>query len=143
MADIIIFISGLVFINSSTLIFYFRIRQNKQAEHYLGLAVVFTAIPILIGLVLNYNDNEIWKSILPLFTIVFCVLEYILDYILKSDFRKTRMLGIYLLFFYLAMFGLIGFSFLANKTYGYVTLISYFINLLLTWYSYSKVGHGH
>ncbi len=37
---------------------------------------------------------------------------------------------------------MIGYSFLIGKTYGFVTLGTYFLGLFATWYSYSKVGHG-
>ena len=37
---------------------------------------------------------------------------------------------------------MVGYSFLIKKSFGYVTLCTYFLGLLATWYSYAKVGHG-
>jgi hypothetical protein len=61
---------------------------------------------------------------------------------LKLDFRSTALLWPYLLVFYVALMGMIGYSFLIKKSFGYVTLCTYFLALLATWYSYAKVGHG-
>ncbi len=55
---------------------------------------------------------------------------------------QTAWLGPYLLSYYLALFAMIGYAFLAGKPYGFVTLITYFINLAATFYSYALVGHG-
>ena len=63
-------------------------------------------------------------------------------YILQINFRSTRLLGPYLLLYYLAILGMIGYSFQIGKTYGFITLLTYFINQIATFYSYFRVGHG-
>ena len=72
------------------------------------------------------------------------MVELLLDYVLEIDFRRThtRLLGPYLALFYLGQMGLIGYAFVVQPVYGFVTLATYFLNLLATWYSYSRVGHG-
>ena len=42
----------------------------------------------------------------------------------------------------LAQWALIGYTFLTNPIYGAVTLVTYFISLAATAYSYRKIGHG-
>jgi hypothetical protein len=37
---------------------------------------------------------------------------------------------------------MIGYSFLANKRYGFVTLVTYFLSQIAALYSYLQVGHG-
>ena len=69
-------------------------------------------------------------------------LEWVLDYWLKIPFRNTRWLGPYLAVFYLAQWLLIGYAFLVAASGGYLTLVTYFISLAATAYSYSQVGHG-
>jgi len=71
---------------------------------------------------------------LPLFFLAFLVPELVFDYVLKLNFRETQLLWAYLTLFYISQFAMIGFSFLANKRYGYVTLVTYFILLLTTLY---------
>jgi hypothetical protein len=48
----------------------------------------------------------------------------------------------YLILFYAALGAMIGYAFLTKKIFGYLTLVTYFISLLSTWYSYSRVGNG-
>ena len=58
------------------------------------------------------------------------------------DFRHTRLLGPYLGLYYLALMGMVGYSFSIGKPYGAVTPATYLLQLLATWYSYARVGHG-
>jgi hypothetical protein len=124
-------------------IFLARTRRLKKVEHILGLAVVAMALPAAAALVLNaVGARGWWWVLLPLPFILHCVSELLLDYVLKLPFRSTRLLGPYLGLYYLAMWGLIGYSFLVGKAYGLVTLATYFLCLAATWYSYTRVGHG-
>jgi hypothetical protein len=68
--------------------------------------------------------------------------EFVLDYWLELDFRHSRLLGPYLLLYYLALMGMIGYSFQVGRVFGFVTLATYFLQLAATGYSYRKVGHG-
>jgi hypothetical protein len=109
------------------------------------VGVIWVAfIPVLsIVVFLNVRSRRKWWTIvLPSLLIAFLILEIILDYILRIDFRSTRLLGPYLLLYYLALFGMIGYSFQIGKRFGIVTLVTYFINQIATFYSYFQVGHG-
>jgi hypothetical protein len=74
--------------------------------------------------------------------VVFCVIEYLVDYALEVEFRGRRAMKPYLLLFYLALMAMIGYSFLLGKTYGYITLATYFLHMAATAYSYGRVKHG-
>jgi hypothetical protein len=87
-------------------------------------------------------QREWWAITLPLLLIVFLVAEVALDYIARYDFRSTRLLGPYLFLYYVSIMGMIGYSFLAEKRYGFVTLATYFLSQIAALYSYLKVGHG-
>jgi cytochrome c biogenesis protein CcdA len=124
-------------------IFLSRPRGQKKAEHVLGLIVVAMILPVGAAIILNILEKrEWWAIILPLILILFLTVELLLDYILKLNFRKTRWLWPYLLLYYSAMMAMIGYSFSMGNSYGFVTLGTYFLGLLATWYSYAKVGHG-
>jgi len=115
----------------------------RRFEHYLGLINIFLITPL--GLCVIYyalNGSEWWMFLLPGLLIVFLCVELILDYILKSKFRRTRWLGPYLLLFYVAQWGMIGFGFLVGQIAGFITLLTYFLSLAATAFSYKKVGHG-
>lgn len=125
-------------------IFLSRPKGLKRIEYGLGLIVVVMILPVGVAIVLNIlGKRDWWTIVLPLILILFLVIELVFDYILKLNFRKTALLWPYLLLFYLALMAMIGYSFLIGKSYGFITLSTYFLTLLATWYSYSKVGHGH
>ena len=86
--------------------------------------------------------RDIWLVVLPLPLVIFMLVEWLLEYRLHVEFRKTRWLGPYLLLYYLGLFGMIGYSFMAGRAYGFITLASYFLSLFASLYSYRKVGHG-
>jgi hypothetical protein len=121
-----------------------RPKGLKKVEHVLGLFVVAMILPVGMAIILNIlGKREWWTIVLPLILILFLKIELLFDYILKLNFRKTRLLWPYLFLYYLAMMAMIGYSFSIGKIYGFVTLGTYFLGLFATWYSYSKVGHGH
>jgi hypothetical protein len=122
-----------------TAIFLARPRGWKRFERIAGLAMVALALPLGAAVVLNLLANRAWWFIaLPILLILHCVVELLLDYILKVDFRKSRLLGPYLGLFYLGQWGLIGYAFVANPVYGFVTLATYFLCLGATRYAHAK-----
>jgi len=80
------------------------------------------------------GNRDWWTFILPLPLGLYAVIELFFDYILKREFRKTALLWPYLLLYYTALNGMIGYTFLVNRIFGFVTLSTYFINLFATWY---------
>ena len=124
-------------------IFVSRPAGLDRVELVLGMVFVAMALPVGAAVVLNIlGKREWWTIILPIPLILFCVVELLLDYILRLDFRNTALLWPYLMMFYLALVAMIGYAFGVGKSYGLITVGTYFLNLLATWYSYSRVGHG-
>ena len=124
-------------------IFLSRPISMAKVERVCGLISVSMILPLAAAVILNLTGKrEWWTVVLPSVLILFLAVELVFDYILKWNFRKTRWLWPYLLLFYAALMAMIGYSFLIGKTFGFVTLGTYFLNLLATWYSYAKVGHG-
>lgn len=115
----------------------------KRVERVLGLVSIALALALGFTVVMNaLGGREWWTVVLPSLLAAFLIVELILDYILRLPFRSSRLLGPYLLLYYLSLMGMIGYAFLVSEAYGFITLATYFLNLLATWYSYSKVGHG-
>jgi len=120
-------------------IFLARSRGLAQIESILGLVMVATALPVAAAIVLNISWNREWWTIaLPAPLIVFCGMELVLDYIMRLDFRNTALLWPYIFVFYLASLGMIGYCFSIGKPHGFITLFTYFLNLLATWYAHSN-----
>ncbi len=115
----------------------------RTLERILGLASIALVLPVGLAVVINaLGGREWWTVVLPSLLVAFLIVELILDYILQLPFRSSRLLGPYLLLYYLSLMGMIGYAFLVSEAYGFITLATYFLNLLATWYSYSRVGHG-
>lgn len=126
-----------------SLIFLNRVFGHAAWEHWLGYGTLIMALPLTAIALLNVAGRRGWAFwVLPLIMVMYLALEFIFDYWLKFNFRQTAWLGPYLLVYYLALFAMIGYAFLVNKFYGFLTLITYFINLAATFHSYTQVRHG-
>jgi hypothetical protein len=114
-----------------------------QIDYNLAVPLVLMAVLLIVASIINIiAKREKWFFILPLILAVYLLGEWLLDYVFKIDFRSTWLLGPYLLLFYAGQMGMIGYAFLAKKSYGAVTLVTYFLSLAATAYSYAHVGHG-
>lgn len=120
-------------------IFLTRARGSPRVEAVLGLVLVGLIFPMGVVLVVNVVGQRPWWCIVfPALLILFFVLELVLDYILKMDFRTTVLLWPYLMLYYAALIGMIGYSFAIGRVCGLVTLGTYFLNLAATWYAHSR-----
>ena len=142
MVDQVVVVAANLFNLLMTAIFLARPRGWKRFERIAGLVMVSLAVPLGTATVLNLvNERPWWFVVLPLPLLLHCVAELLLDYVLKLDFRRTRLLGPYLALFYLGQWGLIGYAFVVKPLYGFVTLATYFLCLAATRYAHSK-GFG-
>jgi hypothetical protein len=123
--------------------FLMRGRGKPGAGQILGWAAVVPGLPLVFAALQNFLLGRSWPFwVLPGITALYCALEWILDGILKVDFRHNRLLGPYLALYYLGLMALIGYAFLVSKPAGFFTLLTYFANLAATYYGYSRAGHG-
>jgi hypothetical protein len=124
-------------------IFLVRTGSRPESDRSIGLLQFPVAIVLALAAVYNLaNGRGVWMVILPALMVAFSLVELLLDYIWHYPFRSTRLIGPYLLLFYVAQMGLIGYAFMVNNTYGFITLATYFLSLAASGYSISKVGHG-
>lgn len=142
--DLTVFLAANIINILLVIIFISRPLKWEKTEYVSGLIMIILGIPLLIFITLNFiSGREWWSYILPLFMIAFLIIELFFDYIYKLNFRGTKLLIPYLIFFYLGLFGMIGYAFLTKKIFGFITLTTYFMQLFATWYSFAKVGHGN
>jgi hypothetical protein len=125
------------------LMFLLRGVGKTRSGSRFGWVAVALGVPLLAIVVLNaLGERPAWALILPALLVLYDVIEFIVDHLLKFDFRHSRWLGPYLALYYLALMGMIGYTFTIAKPYGLITLLTYFINLAATAYSYARVQHG-
>ena len=123
--------------------FFYRARAKPKIGNAFGWAAVVLGLPLLAAAILNaVGARPWWTFVLPGLLVLYDAVEFVLDYLLKFDFRHSRWLGPYLGLYYLALMGMIGFAFAVSKPYGFITLVTYFINLAATAWSFARVQHG-
>lgn len=124
-------------------VFLTRAAGYRRTEWVLGLVIVALALPAGGAAIANgIERREWWTIVFPLFLLCYCVLELVVDYVLRKDFRTTWFLSVYLTVFYVAAIAMVGYSFGVHKKAGFLTLGTYLLGLLAAWYSYFKVRHG-
>jgi len=141
--DLVVFICANLF---NLFIFFIMLSRPfglERLERVVGILNLLLVIPLTIAVILNFNaGRDWWTYVLPLVMIAFLIVELLLDYVLQIPFRETRLLWPYLALYYLSAWMMIGYTFLVSKPCGFITLVTYFISLAATAYSYSQVGHG-
>jgi hypothetical protein len=125
------------------IMFLLRASRKAKVGSTFGWIAVVLGIPLLAAIVMNaLGERPWWTTVLPGLLVAYDLVEFLIDHVLKFDFRHSRWLGPYLGLYYLALMGMIGYSFTIGKLFGFITLITYFINLAATAYSYARVQHG-
>jgi hypothetical protein len=114
--------------------------QRMDLVKKLGYFIVAMALPVSITLVYYALTEQPSKLLLYLTAIlVYLVLEFLLDFVLKVDFRKKPVIHVpYIVMFYLACFGFIGVAFSFSSFWGYAMSGSFW--LLLASLIYLLVG---
>lgn len=122
--------------------FIARVTAPERARTF-GFAGTAMAVPLAAAAILALaRGAEIWDVALPVVFVVFAVVEVLVDAVLDLEVRTTRWLWPYLMLFYLAQWAVIGAAFRAGTGAGFAVLVSYFVCLAATAWSYRKVGHG-
>ncbi len=109
---------AIVILVTSSLIFIFRLINHQTAEYWTGIVFMLTAIPLAY---LIYSSSNIERPTLYYIQLVlmigFIILELLLDYIFKVDFRHTKWMAIsYAMFFFASTGGMIGIASQAGKS---------------------------
>ena len=116
-------------VNNLLLIFLFiaRIKHMSSVEHWLGLVIILSILPLayLFYDAFTHNRQLIYFIQIGLM-ISFLIVELLLDYILKADFRHTQSLVIpYVMLFFAGVGGMIGVASHAGKFWTIITVVSF------------------
>lgn len=133
---------ALLILITSILIFLFRLRGNPRIEYWLGVLFLLTSIPIVFLLL---TAKELQRP--PIYYIqlglmlVFILVEFLLDYLLKVNFRNTRwMVIMYGTLFFASTGGMIGIASLLGKTFSIIAIILFLIMTFLAFFQRVKTG---
>lgn len=113
-----------------TMLFLARINKYPKLEYWLGIIFMLSIIPLFFMLVNAFSANisNVLYFIQLILMIGFIVLEFLLDYLLKMDFRQNKKFEIiYLTIFYASLGGMIGIASHAGKKWIVITVITFLI----------------
>ncbi|MFX0048136.1 MAG: hypothetical protein ACFE8G_08200 [Candidatus Hermodarchaeota archaeon] len=121
-------------------IFIVRKKGFEQLEHKIGYIVISCAIPLFIIMIYYILiGKELWIIIYIIIIISFLMIEMILDYILKIEFRSNLKIAIpYIIIYYIAFWGLLAISFLINLIMGFIVFGLFTLNLISTIYAHKS-----
>ncbi len=119
-----------------------RLAGKPIIEHWLGLLLISSLLP-LIYLLLQSPSHErvpiyyLWLSLM----ILFLVIELLLDYIWKIDFRQIRWMAIsYVMLLCGATGGMIGVASMAGRGWTIASAVTFLTMIALAFYQRAKTG---
>jgi len=130
-------------INITTIsIFIARLSGRPQIGHWIGILILLSIIPLSYLLYTAVSLKRpmiyyIWISLM----IVFIVVEFLLDWMPKYEFRNNLLIVIpYVMLFFGATGGMIGVASLAGKNWAVITTISFLIMAVLAFVQRQVTG---
>jgi hypothetical protein len=137
--DLVFVLSAVVFNLLIAAIFIATKGKRLDVVRKLGTAWMLLGIPLLIVFIRYLIiGRPLWVMLYFVFILFYMLVELLLDYVFKVDFRSRWITHIpYILLEYVALFGLIGISFELHYTWGYVVSISFWILLACLVYLYA------
>lgn len=115
----------------------------NKLDYYLGFILIISILPFSFMLYQGFINHNSPLYLLQLSLIVlFIILEFILDYYLKIDFRSNKPILItYVTLFFASTGGLIGIAGYAGKSFTITTVILFIIMTFLSFYQRFKTGY--
>jgi hypothetical protein len=115
-------------------IFIARLSERPKIEHWLGIILLLSIVPLTY---LFISGISIRRPLLYFIQIglmmTYLVVEFLLDYLLKVDFRQTPRIVIpYLMLFFSGAGGMIGVASQAGRGWSIVTIISFLLMVILS-----------
>jgi len=104
-----------------------------------GSIVIGLALPFAVVLISYFQSNKGWRVYVGVgFALFYILVEFLLDYVFKVDFRSKWITHIpYILLEYTAFFGLISAAFAVSQTSGWIVSVTFWIAMACLVYLYS------
>ena len=115
-------------------VFIARLSNSPKTEYWFGVILICCIVPLayLFISAFGFNRNLLYFIQIGLM-IAYLVIELILDYILKADFRQNQRIVIpYIMLFYSGTGGMIGVASHAGKVWMIATVVSFLIMVVLS-----------
>ncbi len=120
---------------------YITQRQGRdKLVRTFGTVTLLLGLPLLVVFI-HYlaSDEPGWKLISFGFIFLYLLVEFLLDFVFKIEFRKKPIPhALYIILFYIAIIGFIRMSFAVNTYWGYAVSVAFWV--LLGALIYNLVG---
>jgi hypothetical protein len=124
------------------LIFIARLMRRPALEHGLGWVLMIAAVPLvyLLAVAPSFHRPVIYYVQVGLM-LVFLVVEFLLDYVLKIDFRSTRWMVIaYVMVFFSGAGGMIGVASHAGRAWTVLAIVLFLVMSALAFIQRAVTG---
>ena len=141
-ADLIGAIAAVLIYSLTILVLIARLAGSPRTEHWLGLALVSMAVPLVYLLVIagGHARPPLYYVQLSLM-VVYLVVELLLDYVLKLEFRSIGWMTIaYVTIFFGGTGGMVGVASHAGKPWMYSAIVLFLSMAILAFVSRAKTG---
>jgi hypothetical protein len=128
----------------STLTFISRLLGNPELGIWFGYPLLLTALPLVYLLFkAPWLKRPVIYYVQISLMIVFLLVELILDYVFKLDFRHTQWIVIcYVMLFFGATGGMLGVASYADRKWKIMTVTLFFVMAILAFVQRSVTGNG-
>jgi len=135
-------LTAVVFMASAILVFISRLVKRPQIGHWLGWLEILLLLPLLYLLIKAPQEGRPWLFYVQIIcAMLWLVVELVLDYILKLDFRHTQWMVItYVVLFFAAAGGLLGIASNAGTGWKIVAIILFLVMAVLTFVQRAVTG---
>jgi hypothetical protein len=123
-------------------VFIARLNNKPKFEYWLGIALIVSLVPISYLFITAFGFKRPLLYFLQIgLMITYLVVELLLDYVLKVDFRQNQGIVLpYVMLFFAGTGGMIGVASHAGKVWTVVTVISFLIMGILAFVQRSITG---
>ena len=135
-------LTAAAFFISAILVFVFRLLGKPQYGHWIGYFEFALAIPLIYLLIKAPQNNRPMIYYIQIGAILlWLVIELLLDYILKIDFRSIRWMVItYVILFFAGSGGLLGIATNAGGGWKIASIILFLVMAVLTFVQRKVTG---
>ena len=138
-------IGGVVAVVAYTLIilvFIARIAERQQVEYALGLVLIALLFPLAYLLWISWGSGRPVLYLVQLgLMLLYLIVELVLDYVLKLDFRSVRWMVIaYAMLFFAATGGMLGVASQAGKGWMYSSIVLFLVMAALAFIQHALTG---
>lgn len=135
-------ITAIIFLVSAILVFVFRLLGKPQYGHWIGYVEFLLAIPLIYLLIqAPLLERPALYYIQLACILAWLIVEALLDYILKVDFRQVRWIVIsYVVLFFAGTGGLLGVAANAGHSWSIAAIVLFLVMAVLTFIQRAVTG---